>query len=421
VKRSKIEQRPTDFDGIQSPTLFIVDGRVDTVIDLNREAYGKLNAEKHVSIVPGASNIYRMRNPKTSPANSRGANRITLHGSYLLNGVVVIDLSQQKHTAWETVLLELAKRPGVTMFIGASDTGKTACLRAAATHLAREGLLPFAIVDADIGQSTVGPPTTVGLTFVTKKNVSGLLSGRITCHAMHFVGALSPVGHLLQTIVATKRLVDQALRKCAKAVLVDTTGLIGGSVGFYLKFNKIELLKPRHIVTLQRGAELEDLLSLLADRRGLTVHRLAVSCEVRSRSPAERYFYRTSRFAAYFKGAKRIQLETGKLSILSSQMSLWKVTGESSSPVISPASFPSRNMVGCLVGLNDASNETLALGLLERVTRHGEKMELLTPVRRYKLVRIIQLANIRLAKTGEELAGRKPQAKSAEINSFWYI
>jgi len=36
------------------------------------------------------------------------------------------------------------------MFLGASDTGKTTCLRAAITHLARAGLLPLAIVDADI-------------------------------------------------------------------------------------------------------------------------------------------------------------------------------------------------------------------------------------------------------------------------------
>src|SRR5574341_24021 len=89
------------------------------------------------------------------------------------------DLIQKKHPDWERVLLALAKRPGVTMFLGASDTGKTTCLRAAAAHLARAGLLPLAIVDADLGQSTIGPPTTVGLMLVTKENLPDLLSGRL--------------------------------------------------------------------------------------------------------------------------------------------------------------------------------------------------------------------------------------------------
>lgn len=324
----------------------------------------------------------------------------------------MIDLSQLKQPVWETVFLALVKRPGVTMFLGASDTGKTTCLRAAASHLAQRGLLPLAIVDADIGQSTVGPPTTVGLTLVTKRNLPILLTDRLPCHAMSFVGALSPVGYLLQTIVATKRLVDKALRRGARAVLVDTTGLIGQSVGFQLKLNKIELLEPRHIVALQREGELEGLLSVLAGRLGLTVHRLAVSCQVRPRSPAERYRYRTNRFAVYFRGATKVPLETSKVSVLSPPAGLSKVTEESLHPVISLDSFPSQNLVGCLVGLNNASNETLALGLLERVTRHGQKTVVLTPFRDLTRVRVVQMANIRLAKTGEELA--RPQADQCQ-------
>jgi polynucleotide 5'-kinase involved in rRNA processing len=295
------------------------------------------------------------------------------------------------------------------MFLGASDTGKTTCLRAAAAHLARAGLLPLAIVDADIGQSTIGPPTTVGLTLVTKDNLPALLAGKLVCHAMRFIGALSPVGHLLQTIVATKMLVDKALRRGARAVLVDTTGLVGQNVGFQLKLNKIELLEPRHIVALQRERELEGMLSVLANRPRLAVHRLAVSFQVRTRSPAERYRYRSNRFAVYFRSATRVQLETKKLSILSPSMGLSKLTGESLPPVISLGSFPSQSLMGCLVGLNSASDETLALGLLERITHHGQKMAILTPLKNFTRVRIVRLTNIRLAKSGEELGRAESQ------------
>ncbi len=289
------------------------------------------------------------------------------------------------------------------MFLGASDTGKTTRLRVAATYLARAGLLPLAIVDADIGQSTIGPPTTVGLTLMTKDNLTDLLSGRLACDAMRFIGALSPVGHLLQTIVATKMLVDNAQRRGATAVLVDTTGLVAQNVGFQLKLNKIELLEPRHIVALQRERELEDMLSVLANRPRLAVHRLAVSSQVRTRSPAERYRYRSNRFAVYFRSATRVQLATRKLSILSPPMGLSKLTGEYLPPVISLGSFPSQSLMGCLVGLNNASDETLALGLLEQITHHGERMDVLTPLRNVSRVRVVRLTNIRLAKSGEEL------------------
>jgi dienelactone hydrolase len=46
------------LERVQSPTLLIVGGLDDIVIDLNREAYGKLKAKKHLAIVPGATHLF---------------------------------------------------------------------------------------------------------------------------------------------------------------------------------------------------------------------------------------------------------------------------------------------------------------------------------------------------------------------------
>lgn len=313
----------------------------------------------------------------------------------------MLDLSQPKHKAWQVLSRAPARRPGVVLFLGASDTGKTTSLRAAATHLAQTGILPLAVVDADIGQSTIGPPTTVDLTLVTKNNWPMLLNGRLPCHAIRFVGAFSPVGYLLQTIVATKKLVDKAVSRGSKAVLVDTTGLIAQSVGFQLKLNKIQLLEPSYVVALQREWELEALLSALARWPGLTIHRLAVSDHVRTRSPAERYRYRTSCFALYFRDATRVSLETSKLSILSPPTGLSKLTTDTLPAVISPGSFPWQSFAGCLLGLNNARNETLALGLLERVSHRGATISVLTPLRNSARVRIVQMAKHPIGKNGK--------------------
>jgi putative phosphoribosyl transferase len=43
---------------VQSPTLLIVGGLDDVVIDLNKQAYEKLKSEKHLAIVEGATHLF---------------------------------------------------------------------------------------------------------------------------------------------------------------------------------------------------------------------------------------------------------------------------------------------------------------------------------------------------------------------------
>ena len=46
------------LDRVQSPTLLIVGGLDDVVIELNRQAYEKLKTEKQLAIVPGATHLF---------------------------------------------------------------------------------------------------------------------------------------------------------------------------------------------------------------------------------------------------------------------------------------------------------------------------------------------------------------------------
>jgi len=43
---------------VLAPTLFIVGALDEIVIDLNRQAYEKLEAEKQLAIVPGATHLF---------------------------------------------------------------------------------------------------------------------------------------------------------------------------------------------------------------------------------------------------------------------------------------------------------------------------------------------------------------------------
>jgi dienelactone hydrolase len=48
----------TALDRVESPTLLIVGGLDDVVIELNRKAYRRLKAKKHLAIVPGATHLF---------------------------------------------------------------------------------------------------------------------------------------------------------------------------------------------------------------------------------------------------------------------------------------------------------------------------------------------------------------------------
>lgn len=100
----------------------------------------------------------------------------------------------------------------VVMVIGGSDTGKTTLVERLAGRFAGEG--PTAVVDLDMGQSHVGPPTTVAWARVGGAGEGGGFPGwnGLTPDGVYFTGATSPVGSLLPSVA---RLVEVDLEEAA--------------------------------------------------------------------------------------------------------------------------------------------------------------------------------------------------------------
>src|SRR5207253_6492911 len=155
--------------------------------------------------------------------------------------------------------LEAAARARVTLILGTSDTGKTSLTARLAGALAARGER-VAVVDADVGQSEIGPPTTVGLGRVTG-NLGRL--GEAEVLALEFVGDTSPVRYIRETAEATGRLVRRALSAGFERVLVDTGGLVEGPLGLALKRAKIRAVDPDLVLVLQRRDESEPIARAL--------------------------------------------------------------------------------------------------------------------------------------------------------------
>jgi len=168
--------------------------------------------------------------------------------------------------SWQELSDALARHPGVVLFLGEPDAGKSTCALYLVEELRSRGL-SVALVDGDIGQAHLGPPATQGFALATSQGLQ--------LQNLYFVGAITPAGFLMQVAGGLKKLADHARARKVQVILVNTTGFVSGSTATALKLHKVELLSPRHIVAIERGDELGGILRGLSSSPELSLHRLA--------------------------------------------------------------------------------------------------------------------------------------------------
>lgn len=245
---------------------------------------------------------------------------------------------------------------GTVLVLGASDTGKSTLARYLFQAIAQRGLRA-AYLDSDMGQSTLGLPSTLTLALAREAGDTTFPPGGP--QASFFVGAITPRGHMLPTVVGCKRLQDKALALGAEAIVVDTTGLVDRAQGGKaLKEWKIELLAPALVLGLQRGSELEPILWPLRREGRLRIMDIRVSPHVVERSRERRIAHRRERLAAYFRRARPHQLTTNKMAVYGVEY-------------LAP---------GALAALQDAEGLCLGLGVVVEADRRAGSVSLRSPL-----------------------------------------
>ncbi len=162
----------------------------------------------------------------------------------------------QPSEEWNAILDSAAEEKGIIFFLGATDTGKSTLVKYLISKLCKRRI-KTALVDADIGQSFLGPPTTIGLSVFDSSPDWDSVSPR----EIFFVGSTSPEGFFSIHVQGTKKMTDRALSYGARVILVDTTGFVFGESGRELKQRKIDLLRPQFIVAIESWEELGPILS----------------------------------------------------------------------------------------------------------------------------------------------------------------
>ena len=252
---------------------------------------------------------------------------------------------------------EVFERKGGRLFvIGASDSGKTTFLLFILNFLIKKGKR-VGMLDLDIGQSSIGPPTTVGFG-IANKEVETLTE--IKPEKLYFVGSVSPKGHLLQILIGAEKLIREVEKHRVDHLLVDTTGLVDGPVAEILKEGKIEIINPDFIILFEEKGERENLIKpfIFSEKR---IIRVKPSPYVSQRDREERIKYRENRFKEYFKDRKILKIIFSEKNLLGIDLNY----------EIPPP--------GTLISLLDRDRFCISLGIVKNFDREDDTMTIVVP------------------------------------------
>jgi len=202
-------------------------------------------------------------------------------------------------SSWGTVSEELtpARKPLTVMVIGDVDSGKSSFC----TYLANKALEKksrVAIIDADLGQSDLGPPSTISFSRVLVP-VKDLFE--VEAESAYFIGLTSPSGVTEEVIEKLSSLKSIASKYDVDVLIVNTDGWVEGEEAAAYKIRLIETIAPDVVVGMQNENELSPILGSVKERKVFSVNLPSV---IRERNREKRKILRELSYKKYLRDSK---------------------------------------------------------------------------------------------------------------------
>jgi polynucleotide 5'-hydroxyl-kinase GRC3/NOL9 len=306
-------------------------------------------------------------------------------------------------------------KPVTVMVVGGMDSGKTSFC----TFLVNEAVtskLRTSVIDADLGQSDVGPPSTVGFNFVDEP-VKDLFD--IDAQDAVFVGSTSPSGARNKVVEGLVRLKDRVIEAGADFLVINTDGWVEGEEAAAYKVQLAKKVGPTAVVGMQRSKELNPVLGSL---HGIKVLAVDSPQLIQPRSREKRKILRELSYKKYLKGAKTQSFSLGwvkvedsifgvgsslprkRLETLSNLLGTMPVYAEETVAAVFVVLRQSRQVTeeqikaveehfekkvkliqegdeeGLLVGLKDEEDKFLGIGIVDGVDYKRRTLKVYTPV-----------------------------------------
>jgi polynucleotide 5'-hydroxyl-kinase GRC3/NOL9 len=287
---------------------------------------------------------------------------------------------------WRDIAQELTSSVGsskktTVMLIGDTDTGKSTLSVYLANVMLKRGLTPC-IVDGDIGQGDLAPPTSIGAA-VLSKQVTDLRD--VDASLFEFVGNTSPAG--FEQLVAKKlrSILDRASPIGSDICIVNTDGYVRNG-GIEYKLMIARELRPDAIVCIGDDPEL---LGAFGHGPWQVLH--AKPSSQASKSRYERTSRRLDQFLRHIgAGSHAVELSHIKFVYMDGLFSPSELILP---PIIQ---LEPENLKRMFVGLG-SSGQIVGFGIILDITQQHSIIVIQTDVSSFDR---IYLGNIRLSKDG---------------------
>jgi polynucleotide 5'-hydroxyl-kinase GRC3/NOL9 len=258
---------------------------------------------------------------------------------------------------------------GVCLVLGAADTGKTTLIAAMAKDMGSKRRV--GIIDADVGQSHIGPPACVGWAIADGRQAD---FSKLAIGGLNFVGDITPVGHLLQLTAAIVQSYVK-VSTLSDVILIDTPGFIGGPAATALWWTVQRILQPDLIVAVQRNDDLSHILRGL-EQIAPNVEQVHCPQQMRIKSPQARRKYRQEQFGRYFRSSSDFSISLNDVAIQESR------------------DFGGAALINRLVGLRDAKGADLTIGRIRDWRRDKGVVVVQSPAVNIRQVRCLAIGDV---------------------------
>jgi len=340
--------------------------------------------------------------------------------------------------SWENASKEILslKKPVKVMVMGDVDSGKTSFCAYLLNQALKKGWRE-AVLDGDLGQSDIGPPSTIGFSHIIAAVKDPF---DVEAENAYFVGVTSPSVAVKRVIDGLTAMKNKALEGGVEFLVINTDGWVNGEDAAEYKLQLTKNVNPDIVVGIQQGEELAPILTALKNTKVLKVDS---SQAVRRRDREKRKILRELGYKKYLKGAKvqsfllnwikveRVQFETGtpltegRIEKVRDWLGTSPVYGEETANavlvVLKRNKWVSEGQMrgieqifskrvqllregeeeGLLVGLQDEKENFLGIGILLGIDYKRRTMKVYTPVS--KGVSTIIVGQVKLERDGKEI------------------
>ena len=342
--------------------------------------------------------------------------------------------------SWRIITKKVLRKQklGTILILGNIDCGKSAFCTFFVNYALRMQYNTV-IIDADIRQSDIGPPSTIGLGLV-QQPVSDLFY--LKTHDAYFTGSTNPKTVTERVIEGISLLKKQAEEMESQVIIINTDGWIQGEDAKEFKTSMIRRLLPNTVIGIQNNSELENILKPIEDE-GIKVYRLNPAPFTKSRSREVRKELREQSYKKFLRGnvlrnlqmnwirleytplCKGTSLNENRLKDLEENIGCkiiyCKETPEELFIVLEEENQVSNDKIieieelftkriqivndgmekGVLVSLLDQNRHFLCLGVISKIDYKNKKLKLFTPCR--EKISIVQFGQIKNSRDGKEL------------------